>query len=129
MPSPADFKVIIWMNLITNNPIMQEDIAITEQVFGPDIGSLKGNTTRKTSFPVVNAYIKIPKELFTKRNKIILCIHRIKVNGLTFLTTISKNIHYQIAQFIEKKTVYNYTEAIKNFLQVYNKARFHVMEI
>ena len=122
-PSLADFKSIIRMNLITSNLIMQEDIAITEQVFEPDISSLKGKTTRKTLIPVVNNYIKIPQELFTKQDKIILCIYEIKVNGLTFLTTISKNIFYRTAQFIDKKTVSNYTEALREILQVYNKAR------
>jgi hypothetical protein len=127
--SPADFKSIIQMNLITNNPITQGDIAIAEPVFGPDISSLKGKTTRKTPIPVVNNYIKIPQELFTKQDKIVICINGIKVNRLTFLMTISNNIFYRTAQFIDKKTVSNYTEALREILQVYNKARFHIMEI
>jgi hypothetical protein len=60
-PSLADFKAIIQMNLIINNPITQENIAIREQVFGPDISSLKGKTTRKTPTPVIHDYIKIPQ--------------------------------------------------------------------
>jgi hypothetical protein len=118
-PSPADFKAIIQMNLITNKPITQENIAIAEQVFELDISSLKGKTTRKTPTPVVNNNIDIPQKLFTKQDKIILCINGIKVNGLTFLTTISKNIYNRSAQFIDKKTVSNDTEAIKDILQVY----------
>jgi hypothetical protein len=117
------------MHFITNNPITQEDIAIAEQIFGLDISSLKGRTTRKTPIPGINEYIKIPQELFKKQEKIIICIDGIKVNGLTFLTTISKNIFYRTAQFIDKKTVSNYTETLREILQVYNKAGFHVMEI
>ena len=128
-PSPADFKAIIQLNLIVNNPISQEDIKLAEQIFGPDISSLKGKTTRKTPIPVVNDYKNIPKELFEKQDKIVLCINGITVNRLTFLTTISKNLYYRTAQFIERKTVSNYTEAIKEILQVYNKAGFRVTEI
>jgi hypothetical protein len=128
-PSPADFKAIIRMNLITNNPVTQEDIEISEQIFGKDISSLKGKTTRKTPSPVINDYIEIPKEFYVKQDNIVICIDGIKVNGLTFLMTISKNIYYRTAQFINKKTVTNYTEAIKDILQVYNKAGFHVKEI
>jgi hypothetical protein len=90
---------------------------------------LKGKRTRKTPIPVINDYIEIPQELFKKQDKIIICIDSIKVNRLSFLTTISKNIFYRTAQFIDKKTVSNYTEALKEILQVYNKAGFHVMEI
>jgi hypothetical protein len=61
MPSTADFKAIICMNLITNNPITQEDIDIVEQIFELNIRSLKGKTTRKTPPLVVNNYIKIPQ--------------------------------------------------------------------
>jgi hypothetical protein len=97
MPLPADFKAIIQMNLITNNPITQEDIAIAEQVFGTDISSLKGKTTRKTPSPIVNNYIEIPQKLYMKQDNIILCIHEMKVNGLASLTTISTNIYYRTA--------------------------------
>jgi hypothetical protein len=77
------------MNLIANNPVTNKDIDIAEEIFGPDIGSLKGKTTRKKPTPVVNNYIDIPQELMLKQQNIVLCIDGIKVNRLTFLTTIS----------------------------------------
>jgi hypothetical protein len=43
--------------------------------------------------------------------------------------TISKNLFYRTAQFIDKMTVSNYTEALREILQVYNKAEFHVIKI
>ena len=94
MPSTQDFKAMLRMNLIANNPVTMEDIEIAKQIFGPDIRSLKGKTTRQKPIPVVNNYIAIPKELYAKQQDIVLCIDSIKVNGLLFLTTVSKNVFY-----------------------------------
>jgi hypothetical protein len=98
------------MNLIVNNLVTTEDIEIAEEIFGPDVGSLKGKTTRMKPNPVVNNYIDIPQELMLKQQNIVFCIDSIKVNGLLFLTTISKNVCYWTAQYIESKTFQFYQE-------------------
>jgi hypothetical protein len=79
---------------------------------------------QQTLEPIVNDYINIPNKLITKQQNIVLCIHKIKVNGLLFSTTISKNIHYCIAQDSESKTMQNYKKALVAIIQPYNKAGF-----
>jgi hypothetical protein len=96
--STADFKAILPINLILYNPIIIEDIELAEQIFKLDTRTLKGKTTCKTPKPVANNFIVIPHELTTKQHNIVLCIDSIKVNGVHFLTTISKNIFYRTAQ-------------------------------
>ena len=123
-PSIQDFKAILRMNFISNNPVTMEDIEIAQQIFGTDIGSLKGKTTRQKPLPVVNDYIELPEELFIKQQNIVLCIDGIKVNGLMFLTTISKNLYYRTAQYIESKSINYYKQAIKEIIMIYNKAGF-----
>jgi hypothetical protein len=96
------------MNFILNNPVTIKNIKIAQQIFeldiGSDIGSLKGKTTRRKHLLVINGYIKLPVELFAKQQNIVLCIDSIKVHGLVFLTTISKNLYYRTAQYIESKS-------------------------
>ena len=45
-PTTKDFKNIIMGNLLPNCPVTQQDIDAAEDIFGPDLGSLKGKTTR-----------------------------------------------------------------------------------
>jgi hypothetical protein len=117
------------MNLIANNPITIEDIEIAEQIFGSNIGSLKGKTTRMKPIPVVDNYIAIPQELYAKQQEIILCIDGIKVNRLLFLTTVSKNILYRTAQHVENKSISRFNEAIREIINLYNRAGFKIKEI
>jgi hypothetical protein len=128
-PSIQDFKAILRMNIIANNPVTIENIKIAKQIFGSDIGSLKGKTTRQKPIPVVDNYIAIPEELYAKQQGIVLCIDGFKVNCMLFLTTVSKNIFYQTAQYVESKSISQFKEALKEIIKVYNKVRFKIKEI
>ena len=86
---------MIRMNAIANNPVTVDDIKIAEAIFGPDVGSLKGKTTRQKPTPVVNNYIKISKSLIATHANVELCMDTLKINGLPFLGTVSKKIFYR----------------------------------
>jgi hypothetical protein len=90
-------KAIIWMNAIKNNPVTTEDVDIAEKIFGPDVSTLKGKMTCRAPVPVIEDCIKIPRELITTQYSVTLCLNDMKVNHITFLTTISKNLMYRTA--------------------------------
>ena len=45
-PSVVNLKTIIKMNVIWDNPITESDVELMEFLFGPDIPTIKGKTTR-----------------------------------------------------------------------------------
>jgi hypothetical protein len=96
-PSVQDFKALLRMNMIHNNPVTTSDIELAEKIFGQDIGSLKGKSVRHKPIAVVEDYVEIPKELVAAQHAVKLCIDLINVNGLIFLTTISKHLYYRTA--------------------------------
>jgi hypothetical protein len=69
-PSLHDFKAIINTNIIRNLPITLNDINTAEMIFGPDVGALKGKTTRQKPAPVVSDYIEIPRELYANHENV-----------------------------------------------------------
>ena len=63
-PSIQDLKTIITMNLVKDNEITLRNIDIAEKAYRPDIGSIKGKTTRrnKKEFDMIEK----PEELISK---------------------------------------------------------------
>ena len=92
-------KAIIWMNAIKNNPVTTEGINIAEKIFGPDVATLM---TCHAAVPVIEDCIKITRELITAQYSVTLCLNGMKVNDISFLTTISKNLMYQTARYIQR---------------------------
>jgi hypothetical protein len=70
--SLKDFKTIIQMNFIKDNPVTIENVNIAESIFEQDIGSLKGKTTRRKPSAVISNYIKIPKALLEAQRDVII---------------------------------------------------------
>jgi len=113
-PSIEDFKALIRMNAIGNNPVTMKDIVMAEKIFGPDVGNLKGKRTRRNPIPVVDNQIKIPRDLIRSQQVVHLCIDGMKVNGFVFLTTISQSLYYRTASYMPNQTAAQY----KNELSV-----------
>jgi hypothetical protein len=128
-PSLKDFKAIITMNGIGNNPVTIEDIGIAEKIFGADVGTLKGKTTRSKPIPVVNNYIKIPRELVRRQHDIVLCIDTMKINGMAFISTISRKIMYRTVEFLVNTQVSAYRSALFRVFAIYEHAGFQVKQV
>ena len=128
-PSVQDLKAVLRMNLISNNPVTTEDIEMAERIFGPDIGSLKGKTVRRKPAQVVNDNIEVPRELIASQYAITLCVDIVYVNGLQFLTTISKNLKYRTAQYIPSRSSKDYIKVIREVIAVYQKGGFRVTQL
>lgn len=128
-PSLADFKAIMRMNCIVNNPVTIEDINIAEKIYGPDIGSLKGKTTRQKPAPVVSDYIEIPRQLYENHQEVVLCMDTMKINGIPFLTTVSRHIMYRTAEWVQNQTSQAYRSVLDNVFRLYNIAGFRITTI
>jgi hypothetical protein len=110
------------MNLIGNCPVTVEDIDRAMVIFGPDLGLLKGLTTRGSPLPIQDDYIAIPKELFKRNQKETLHIDGLNINGVPFLTSVSKYIKYRLALPIKNKEPKSYWNALAAMIRHYNKA-------
>ena len=127
--TPEDFKAMLQMNLIRNAKVTTKDINLAQKAFGPDIGSMKGKTTRSKPTPAFRDTIEIPHKLLRINEEIVLLIDGLDVNLLKFLTTISHELYYQTAQYLKQVRAKDYEECMQEVYNVYRQGGFTIVEI
>ena len=125
-PSVADLKTVLKMSGIANCPITLDDVDIAEQIFGPDVASLKGKTTRQKPAPVVADQVSMPQELVAKHENVVLCMDALFVNKMPFLVAISKNIKCRTAHFLQSRTIKSHHRTLDEVCGMHNDASFQI---
>jgi hypothetical protein len=97
------------MNIIQNCHVTVEVVNIADKIFGPDMSSLKGKSTRRKPKPVGTDFIEIPKELIMKHHNVELCMDTMYVNECGMLTA----NEYQTAQRILSCSTQPYSPALQ----------------
>lgn len=128
-PTTQDLKAMIRMNLIRDNIVTTKDVDLAETIFGPDVGAIKGKTTRQRPTPINDTKIEIPSELLAVNEEVELSMDGLKVNSLDFLTTITNSLFYRTAQYLTSTHAKVYGRCIDEILAVYKRGGFIVKEI
>jgi hypothetical protein len=127
-PNTREFIRIVQDGLLPNCPITKDDILAAEYIFGPDLGSLKGKTVRKSQTPVRPGLVSFPLEIMGRYKRLTLCVDVMFVNKIPFLVTISRKLKFGTAEMILNRTAKTIMTAIKN-VQVIYQARGFIIDI
>ena len=122
-------KTIIKMNMIWDNLVTKSDVKMMECLFGPDIPTIKGKTTRQCPHQLVSNVVSTPHELCDAQCNVCLYIDIMYINGMPFLTTISKNIMYCTAMWVADHTAPTITSLVESTLKLNQRAGFQVTEV
>jgi hypothetical protein len=128
-PTVDDLKAMIRMNLIKNNVVTPDDVNLAPQAYGPDVGGIKGKTTRRRPTPVVNNMVEIPDELLDVQQELTVSIDGLTVNSLKFLSTISHDLYYRTAQYVASPVASIYEKCMDELTAVYKRGGFTISEI
>ena len=96
-PNIPTFKSMLQMNVIKNCPVTSDHVGIAEKIFGTDVATLKGKTTRRQSSKVLEDTVDVPEELYRLNAELELCIDGMYVNKHLFITSINKTMRYRCA--------------------------------
>ena len=125
-PTTRAFIYFIENNLLPNCPVNRRDVLRAEQIFGPDLGSLKGKTVRRQPPRVDVEEVTLPVTIKEHYQEVTLDCDIMFVNKIPFLMSISRHIRFGTAQHITNQqgtTIFNGIRAIH---QVYLQRGFRI---
>ena len=128
-PTVENFKSILRQNIIRNCPVTVDDVNIAEKIFGPDIGSLKGKSTRSKPNPVKSDLIEIPSELKIKHQDLTLCMDIMFVNGIPMLTSIDRSIRFRALIVLDDRSESAIYNGLYSIFRLYDNAGFRIKRI
>jgi hypothetical protein len=125
-PGTKEFVRIVKDGLLPNCLVTQKDIKAAEDIFGADVGALKGKTTHQAPERVRMTGVTIPTELLDRYKTMTLCGDIMFVNKIPFFVSISRNLKFGTAEMIanrQQKTMFN---AVEHVCKLYRSRGFKV---
>jgi hypothetical protein len=128
-PSLKQFLTILDRNLLPNCPVTRRDAILAENIFGSDLGSLKGKTVRKPSEPVQIPMNDLPMDIMQQYQNVTLCGDIMFVNKIPFFITISRHIHFGTVEMIANQRMDTIQKSITAVVNVYKQRDFNITHI
>eukprot|EP00957_Ditylum_brightwellii_P173125 13180004-Ditylum_brightwellii.AAC.1 len=131
-PSMKDLTNMIKMNLVPKSPVTLKEVKVAEKIYGKDLGSIMGKTTRRKLTQVMTDRIELPKELREIHNKVTIVADLMFINTIPFMVSTSRNIKFVKVQRLLRKSKSNLFEAVRNIMSLYRRQAYrseHVPEV
>jgi hypothetical protein len=123
-PSPKDFRNMVRSNMIPNYPVTHSDVKASNNIFGPDIASLKVKTARVTPSPVTTQYVSIPPEIIELNKDVALTDDVMFVNKLPFMISMARKIKFTTSKFLPRRTKPMLIKSLEKIFHIYTSRGF-----
>ena len=129
-PGQTHFEQLITNNLITNCPVSIDDARRAIEIYGPDIASLKGKTTKTQSLPNEHTVPSgVPRHIMDKYRDVNISQDIFFVQGIPFFHTISKHLKFRTATILSNRKQPTLLKETERVIKLYNKRGFRVTGI
>ena len=127
-PSTRDFAKIVEGGMLQNCPVTREDIAAAEDIFGPNLGSLKGKTVRHKNNRVDSLVADVPYDIIKVHKDVTLCFDIMFVNKIAFLVTVSRSLRFGTTERLATRHEHVVGKALTIVIALYKQRGFRVRE-
>ena len=122
-PSDMDLIKLLKTSSLPNCPVTPRDVIITNKVFGPDVGALKGKTTWRGP-PIVDSPMSVDTtSILEHYGEITLCVNLMYVNKVPLLVTLSRTIKFGTMEAVADRKEVMLLKCIKGVVTLLTEFR------
>ncbi len=126
-PSDEALKHLVSStNAVRNLDITVPAISNARDIFGPDLGAVRGKTVRQRPSAVRPEYVNVPRDLYERIKNVTVTADVMFVNGLPFLVTLSRDIKLGSVEFLPSHTVTQLCNALNKVFLIYRRGGFMI---
>ena len=119
-PSYRDFANVVKWKLIKNCPVGYSDVVNAWKIYGPDVGSIRGKTTRqKPEVVEMEGIVKIPQELLYQLQDLTLCVDIMYMDKLVIFTTFSRRVGFTTVDKLKSRKSEEIYKSMEKVLALY----------
>ena len=125
-PTAKQLSYLLDDHLIPNSPFTSHDVRRAEQIYGPDLGNLKGKTTRRNP-PIVDQIMQqCPDTIIEQYGNVMLSTDVMHVNGIPFFVTRSRHIHFGTVDVLPSLQAIDIGTGLRRVVNIYARGGFQV---
>jgi hypothetical protein len=130
-PDEKSFRSLLQNNLILNCPVSPNDAHRALAIYGPDVATLKGKTTRATAAARAPTYLAVPlpPTILEHHRNVTLCVDFFFVQELCFFHTISRDIGFRTVAPVADRSFKTILRELQAAIQLYTDRGFTVCAI
>ena len=117
------------LRYLANCPVTERDVAVATDIFGPNLGSLKGKTVHRPSPHVQAGIAPVPPEILARHHDITLAIDIMFVNKIPFLVTVSRNLKFVTVEDLPNRKATTVRDKLRAVLRMYRHRGFKVTSL
>ncbi|KAG7353502.1 hypothetical protein IV203_002857 [Nitzschia inconspicua] len=107
-------------------PVTKRLIQIASNVFGPNLGSLKGKTVHRPSSHIQPNMDPVPPDILERHQDVILATHIMFVNKIPNLLTVSRDLRFVTVTDIPNRQLTTVEKELQKIVHLYERRGFRI---
>ena len=128
-PTNEKFKLLVSSKSLYKCYVVVSSVTNARTLFGLNRPGLRGKTFWQRPEQVIPEYLDIPRDFYQLHHFVTLTVDVMFVNGLPFLTTLSRDIRFGTAEHVPSRTAKQLANSLMKVVKLYAKGGFVVRNV